>query len=150
MSIFGVKKNTTDNNSLTLRVNDLHEKIVNKKSYITIGAETKGALTNGKVFSFGNAGREKGVGYVMMRDGYITSIGLSSERVGGEVRVGVLVNGEILNWCEITLHTTSKKHDNFDTPFFVNVGSVINFVSLVGNATAVNTVASLLIEFTPP
>ncbi len=82
MSIFGVKKNTTDNSYLTLRVNDLHKnlqetnrkietlrvndfhkslqetnrKIENRKSVITISAETKGTSSVGKVFSFGNAG----------------------------------------------------------------------------------------------
>ena len=157
MSIFGVKKNTTDNSYLTLRVNDLHKnlqetnrKIENRKSIITISAETKGTLSVGKVFSFGNAGRQKGVGYVMMRRGYITGISLSSERSSGTVRVGVLTNGDILAGCEITLYTTSRKHDNFDTPFFVEAGSVINFVSLESNGTVVNTVASLLIEFNNP
>ena len=114
MSIFGVKKYTTDKNNLTLRVNNLHsrlqsvhtnvdrvkqmtiktkETVENLTSTITISAETKGSLINGEVFSFGNGGRQRGIGYVVMRRGYITGISLSSERSSGEVRVGVLVNG---------------------------------------------------------
>ena len=157
MSIFGFKKYTADKNNLSLRVNDLYKrfqnvytKIENPKLIITISAESKGSLIKGKVFSFGNGGKEKGVGYVVMRSGHITGISLSSERSSGEVRVGVLVNGVDLNWCEITLNTTPRKHDNFDKPFFVDFGSVINFVSLGFNGTTVNTVASLLIEFTAP
>lgn len=182
MSIFGFKKHTTDENDLTLRVNDLHRRVQplvdldrrltqfqqtnvnrinqmaiehniikgnveNLKSAITISAESKGSLVNREVFSFGNGGRQDSVGYVVMRRGHITGISLSSERASGEVRVGVLVNGLVLSGCEITLYTTPRKHDNFDKPFLVNPGSVINFVSLVANDTTVNTVASLLIEY---
>lgn len=157
MSIFGVKK-YTENNSLLpdlyLKLSQLQnvqggikQKIENLKSTITISAESKGALQENEVFSFGNGGREIGAGYVVMRTGYITGISLSSDRTAGEVRVGVLVDGVVLRFCEITLHTTPRKHDNFDTPFLVNAGSVINFVSLMTNATTINTVASLLFEF---
>lgn len=167
MSIFGVKKYTTDEN-LTLRINDLtnrlqnintdslivkqkaletSEKIENLKSTITITAENKSLLFRDEVFSFGNGGNAKGAGYVVMMDGHITGISLSSERLSGEVRVGVLVNGEILKGCEITLNTTPRKHDIFEHPFLVNAGSVINFVSLEDNKHGINTVASLLFEF---
>lgn len=115
--------------------------------YITISAESKGPLTDGKVFSFGNAGRVKSVGYVVMRSGYIVGISLSSKRSDGEVRVGVMVDEKVLQGYDITLNTTPRKHDNFSHPFYVAAGSVINFVSLENNVTAVNTVASLLFEF---
>ena len=203
MSIFGVKKRKITENDLTLRVNELHRRVLPlaglerrltqfqqdvhntrgamlgqinaygdrhkqlqdrvkemaieyhitkgkvelMKSTVTISAESKGALTAGELFSFGNGGRQNGVGYVVMRRGHITGISLSSERSSGEVKVGVSVNGTVLRGCEITLHTTPRKHDNFDRPFLVDAGSVINFVSLNANATALNTVASLLFEF---
>ena len=203
MSIFGVKKHKITENDLTLRVNELHRRVLTLtglerrltqfqqdvhntrgvmlgqinahgdrhkqlqdrvremtiehhvtkgkveklKSTITISAESKGALVSGELFSFGNGGRQNGVGYVVMKRGHITGISLSSERSSGEVEVGVSVNGTVLGGCEITLNTTPRKHDNFDRPFLVDAGSVINFISLKANATAVNTVASLLFEF---
>ena len=205
MSIFGVKKQKITENDLTLRVNELHRRILplagldqivsqyrqendnlvlehintqkdehetidneikeikrnafflrgqvaksideSQKRTITISAESKGALVAREVFSFGNAGKSNSIGYVVMRRGHITGISVSSERSVGEIRVGVTVDGDILQGCEITLHTTPRKHDNFDNPFLVEAGSVINFISLGSNATTVNTVASLLFEF---
>lgn len=149
VNIWNEKRNNMSDQSLKIRhlesdISHLKQRI---QSFITICAETKGALTYGKIFSFGNGGKEDDVGYVMIRRGYITGIGLSSKRTDGEVKVGVKVNGEILNGCEITLNTTPRKHDNFGKPFLVEAGSVINFVCLNTNRNTDNTVASLLIEF---
>ena len=133
-------KELTINNSL------LQNSINNMKDIISIFAESKGALVENEVFSFGNGGRADGAGYVMMRRGRILGIGLASKRKSGEVAVGISVNEKLLPGCEITLHTTPRKHDNFDTPFIVKPGSVINFVCKTGNATTESTVASMLIE----
>jgi len=128
-------------------IHGISKKIENLKSSITITAESKGSLQAGKYFSFGNAGKQEGVGYVVMRRGYITGISVSSERASDEVRIGVTANGQELAGCEITLHTTPRKHDNFDKPFLVEAGDVINFVSMIANQSTQNTVAALLIEF---
>ena len=50
----------------------------------------------------------------------ILGIGLASKRQSGEVAIGISVDEEIFPGCEITLHTTPRKHDNFDTPFIVD------------------------------
>lgn len=131
---------------LTINNRLLKNSIENMKDIISIFAESKGALVEDEVFSFGNGGREGGAGYVMMRRGQILGIGLASKRQSGVVSVGISVDEKILTGCEITLHTTPRKHDNFDKPFIVEAGSVINFVCKTGNATTENTVASLLIE----
>lgn len=132
---------TINNHLLRNTVERLKDTLV-----ISISAESKGALLENEIFSFGNGGRESGAGYVMMRRGQILGISLSSIRQSGEVSVGIAVNEKQLPGCEITLHTTPRKHDNFATPFIVDAGSVINFVCKKGNATTENTVASLLIE----
>ena len=131
---------------LTISNRLLRNSVENMKDKISIFAESKGALVEDEVFSFGNGGRADGAGYVMMRRGRILGMGLASKRQSGEVSVGISVDEKILPDCEITLHTTPRKHDNFDKPFIVNAGSVINFVCKTGNATSENTVASLLIE----
>jgi predicted RNase H-like nuclease (RuvC/YqgF family) len=133
---------------LTINNHLLRNNVENMKDshVISILAESKGALLENEVFSFGNGGRESGAGYVMMRRGRILGIGLSSKRQSGEVSVSISVNEKILPGCEITLNTTLRKHDNFSTPVIVEAGSLINFVCKTGNATTENTVASLLIE----
>ena len=136
-----VKELTINNRLLRNSIDNMKDKLV-----ISIFAESKGALVKDEVFSFGNGGREDGAGYVMMRRGQILGMGLASKRQSGEVTVGISVDEKILPGCEITLHTTPRKHDNFAKPFEVDVGSVINFVCIRGNATTENTVASLLIE----
>ena len=136
-----VKELTIDNRLLRNSIDNIKDKLV-----ISIFAESKGVLMENEIFSFGNGGREDGAGYVMMRRGQILGIGLASKRQSGEVTVGISVDEKILPGCEITLHTTPRKHDNFDKPFIVGAGSVINFVCKTANTTTENTVASLLIE----
>lgn len=147
MSIFGVK----NNNILRVdsRISNLDNILqnVHTNEYITIYAESKGSLSRDKMFSFGNGGRERTAGYVMMKDGYIISMGLSCEKSKDEVRVTVMVDGEVLSGCIVYLEDTQSVHRDFDKPFLVKAGSVINFLSVLNNYTAVNTVASLLIEF---
>ena len=78
----------TINNRLLRNTNDnMKDKLV-----ISIFAESKGALVEDEVLSFGNDGREDGAGYVMMRRGQILGIGLASKRQSGEVTVGISVD----------------------------------------------------------
>jgi len=132
---------TIDNRLIQNKVDNFKDNMV-----ISIFAESKGTILQNEIFSFGNGGREAGAGYVMMRRGQLLGIGLSSKRQNGVVSVGISVDGTLLDGCEITLHTTPRKHDNFDKPFIVEAGSVINFVSRAENTTTECTVASLLIE----
>ena len=136
-----LKELTINNHLLRNNVDNIKDKLV-----ISIYAESRGALVNDEVFSFGNGGKELGAGFVMMRRGQILGMSLASLREKDIVSVGVSVDEKILPDCKITLNTTPRKHDNFVKPFVVEAGSVINFVCIRGNATTVNTVASLLIE----
>lgn len=73
-------------------------------------------------------------------------MGLSCRKIGGEITVGVVKNGDIIPFCEITVDTTTSDHIKFEKPFIVEAGDVINFISKTGNSLTENTVASLLIE----
>ena len=126
----------------------LYHKVENKpdKNVITIFAESKGALQYNKMFSFGNGGREVGVGYVMNYPGKILGIGLASKRTKGDVNVIISINGREKPGYEISLNNDLRKHDNFDTPLKVEAGDAINFVSKSNNSSCENTVASMIIE----
>ncbi len=113
---------------------------------ITIFAESKGPLVENEVFSFGNGGRQIDTGYVLTRRGQILEMGLVSRRVGGDVTVAISIDGKILPFCETTVHNTLSTYEVFQTPFVVEAGSVIDFVTKTANSTTENTVASLLIE----
>lgn len=119
---------------------------LNNRTFFTIFAESKGRVMENEVFSFGNGGRDPDVGYCVIRRCQIWGIGLSSKRETGSVGVGVLVNGTRVPGCEIVLGTTSRKHDNFATPFIVEAGSIITFVSTIENTTTICSVVSLLLK----
>lgn len=173
MSIFGAKRKHVDAlglkqeifnmrsqaftqiNTLNDRVRDIHlnhrllyNKVENTsdKKLISICAESKGPLQKNEVFSFGNGGREVGVGYVMNFPGQILGVGLSSKRTKGDVSVVVSINGNPQAGYGISLNTILRKHDNFATPLKVEAGDAIDFVCQTNNATCVNTVASMIIE----
>ena len=126
----------------------LYNKVENipDKKIISICAESKGPLQNNEVFSFGNGGREVGVGYVMNFPGQILGIGLSSKRLKGDVSVVVSINENHQTGYDITLNTVLRKHDNFDKPLRVEAGDAIDFVCKSNNSTCVNTVVSMIIE----
>ena len=127
----------------------LLEKKVEKipdKNIISICAESKGTLQNNEVFSFGNGGKEAGVGYAMNFPGQILGIGLSSKRLKGDVSVVVSINGNHQTGYGITLNNVLRKHNNFDKPLRVEAGDAIDFVCKSNNSTCVNTVASMIIE----
>lgn len=121
------------------------ENIIDKET-ISIFAEAKGALHNDKVLSFGNGGRDIGVGYVMSFSGQILGIGLASKRTKGDVNVIIAVNGVEQQGYDISLNNLPRKHDNFETPLKVKAGDAIEFVCKNNNHTCENTVASLIIE----
>ena len=126
----------------------LYNKVENipDKNIISIFAESKGALQNGEVFSFGNGGKEEGVGYVMSFPGQILGIGLSSKRLIGDVFVVVSIDGNHQTGYGITLGSASRGYYNFDKPLRVEAGDVISFVCMSNNSTCVHTVASMIIE----
>ena len=126
----------------------LYNKVANilDKNIISIFAESKGALQNGEVFSFGNGGKEEGVGYVMSFPGQILGIGLSSKRLIGDVFVVVSIDGNHQTGYGITLGSASRGYYNFDKPLRVEAGDVISFVCKSDNSTCVHTVASMIIE----
>ena len=136
-----VKDLTINNHLLRSTVDKMKESAI-----ISICAESKGPLVKNEVFSFGNGGRTEQVGFVLTRRGQILEMGLSCRRVGGEMTVGVTVDGNVLPFCETTVDTSTNIHEKFQTPFIIEEGSVINFVCKTGNTTTENTVASLLIE----
>ena len=203
MSIFGVKKRKTEENELTLRVDDLHRrvrplmnierrfsefqqevhntrgvmlrqintyndrhktlqdrvkemeikqglttsKLENQKYFITITAESKGTLTSGEIFSFGNGGKTADTGYVMMKSGRVIGIGFVSDRSRGKANAQVLVNSKGLKGSVIELDDGIKSNFKlYDNPFDVSAGDVITFVAGTTNGTTINTVVSLLIE----
>ena len=120
--------------------------IIPDRKIISIFAESKGTLQNDEVFSFGNGGKEVGVGYVMNFPGQILGIGLSSARLGGDVSVVVSIDGNHQTGYGITLGSASRGYYNFDKPLRVEAGDEINFVCEISNNTCVNTVASMIIE----
>ena len=84
-------------------------KIETQKSYITVTAESKGPLTSGEIFSFGNAGKSANTGYVMIKSGRIIGMGLISDRSRGTAHVHILVNSGGLIGSEIILEEGVKK-----------------------------------------
>ena len=136
-------------NGLQDRFQDLnikHYKLKNSitdKRVITLSAETKGALEKGELFSFGNGGRSGG--YVCMFPGKILGMGLYSDRKYGDVNVAIIVNGKETQGYDITI-TRPSGHDNFSKPLSVEAGDVVNFICKSYNASALNTIASLIIE----
>ena len=115
------------------------------KQIISIHAESKGNLLKGEYFSYGNGSREN-TGYVMTRRGQIIALGLSSVRQKDVISVAVAINGIVMHDYKVTLHTTPRKHDNFERPLIVEAGSMINFVSLEENITSESTVVCALVE----
>ena len=66
------------------------DKVKNKR-IITIWAERAGPLRSDEMLSFGNGGREKGVGYPMTHDGRILKMGLSTTH-DIDVEIFLMVN----------------------------------------------------------
>ena len=126
----------------------LYNKVENipDKKIISICAESKGTLQDNEVFSFGNGGKEAGVGYVMNFPGQILGIGLSSKRLKGDVFVVVSINGNYQTGYGIMLNSALRGHYNFDKPLKVEAGDAIDFICKSNNSTCVNTVVSMIIE----
>ena len=157
MSIFGKALDINVNskiNSLRDKVTELlvTQKILSqtvqqpaKQTFlITIVAETRNNLTWGELFSFGNGGKVGG--FVTNVKGKILGMGLYSKRSdGGQISVGIVVNDEERKGYGITISDTSG-YRNFSTPWEVDSGDVINFISKTTNNNVENTVASLLMQ----
>ena len=140
------KKNTVREMNIDHRL--LYNKVENipDKKIISICAESKGTLQDNEVFSFGNGGKEAGVGYVMNFPGQILGIGLSSKRLKGDVFVVVSINGNYQTGYGIMLNSALRGHYNFDKPLKVEAGDAIDFICKSNNSTCVNTVVSMIIE----
>ena len=152
MSIFGIKHIDISDfkkkmQSLTNTLNDKHRLLAEKTDKITICAESKGPLLKNETFSFGNGGREGKLGYITCYPIRILAIGISSERESGELNIGIAINGVEYPGFDITLNeNVFNHHAFFDKYFEVLPGKTINFICKNNNSTAVNTVASLMIE----
>ena len=127
--------------------NELEQLSMNKKSYITITAESKGSLKSGEIFSFGNAGKSAKTGYVMMMNGIISKMSVCSDRSTGDIKVQVFLNSSRLIGSLFQLKEgVLSDFRIFDKPLNVTIGDIINFVTWSDNNTTINTVASVLIE----
>ena len=74
---------------------------------------------------------EKTQGMLLCFPVRILGMGLSSTRRASDVTVALLVNIVEIPECSVSLtNNRSRKHGNFDIPFEVTEGSVINFVSI--------------------
>jgi hypothetical protein len=137
-----VNNNSLENTLINNKVDD-----ISGNNVISICAESKGALQKNKVFSFGNGGKEKGVGYIMNFPGRILSMGLSSKRTDGRVSVVVSINGILFAEYYITLDIKQeRKYYNFPTSLKVEAGDSIDFVCMNNNQSCENTVVSMIIE----
>ena len=77
----------------------------------------------------------------------ILGMGLSSTRRAIDVNVALLVNIVEIPKCSDSLtNNRSRKHCNFDIPFEVTEGSVINFVSKPNNSDTQCTAVSFIIK----
>ena len=139
-------------NNLQDRVRNMyveHRLLANKlenlsdKRVIVVIAETKGSLQKGELFSFGNGGKSSG--YVCNFPANIFGMSLSCERKAGDITVAILVNGKEKQGYDITISRPTG-HDNYATPWRVNAGDTINFISKSNNGGAENTVVSLIME----
>ena len=102
---------------------------ISDKIYLTMFATSKGTLTLGERFSIWNGERED-TGYVTTFPARILRMGLLSARMDGDVIVALLENNAEIQECSISLtNDRPRKHGNFDIPFELTEGCVINFVS---------------------
>ena len=156
------------------KVSTEFDKVKNKR-IITIWAERAGPLRSDEMLSFGNGGREEGVGYPMTHDGRILKMGLSTTH-DIDVEIFLMVNDKrIVSFKKsynpslgIVVQTVADgKEDNGDplrdtqikfqaNPFaveetfrvnlHVKAGDIIGFKSNSDNNNAKNTIVCALIE----
>lgn len=123
------------------------------RHYITVWAETKGPLSDGKFeWGFGAAVKyNRRAGYVMLAPGAVHHIGLSGGSTNSESKVRVAINSvDQGDEFSVTKPPTNRSAvRRFVKPLLVHQGDVINFVSVVQkglDSDAESTVVSLLIE----
>ena len=74
-------------------------------------------------------------------------MGMSSARNAYGVTVALLVNNIEIPECKVSLtNDRQRKHDNFDFPFEVTEGSVINFVSKTNTSDMLSTTVFSIVE----
>ena len=151
MSIFGSERCEGSPNSALQ--DQLH--ILSSKAIVTVWAEESGKINDRQAeWSFGGGGsglaHSKG-GYIMLADGYILRMGLTSVGASGrgigEVVLSILIDGEVQagEYFIRKPENINRVVKIFNTPLKVRSGSAINFMSR-SNAEAKSSHVSLLIE----
>ena len=114
---------------------------------LPIFADSKGAITWGERFSFGNGGSED-TGYITMVPVRILGMGMSSARKAGDVTVVVIVNNVDIPECKVSLtNDIPRKLYNFHIPFEKTYKRpIINFVSKTNSSDTLCTTVSLIME----
>ena len=170
-----VEQSTLYNTVSTLvgNLNTRIDKLKNKR-IITIVAESKGALRKNEMFSFGNGGKEDGVGYTIIFPGRLIGIGLSTKCSTGKVgvKVGRIKVGKNAYYVigdpetpeddkfkdvfavtevdhppsDVDCTATKTNYSYLENPVILLAGDIIYFKSLYVNNTAENTVVSAIIE----
>ena len=119
---------------------------ISDKINLKIFAESKGALRWGEHLPLGMVG-EKTQGMLLCFPVCILGMGLSSTRRASDVTVALLVNNVEIPKCSVSLaNNRSRKHGNFDIPFEVTEGSVINLVSKTNSSDTQCTTVSFIIK----
>ena len=121
---------------------------------VTVWAENRGRLISGRYeWSFGNHANNRYSGYTMAMPGRILRIGLCSVDKDGhatidEIRVNLVLNGDEQPEGISMPGGRRSAFRIFNPPIEVRAGSVINFVTKVGDAASSASVVTLIIELT--
>lgn len=142
-----ISKQSTLYNAISSLVRSLHSRVAIMKNVITIFAESKGALFENKMFSFGNGGRDSDVGYLMCYHGKIINMGVSTKKTSDIVEVVIYLNGKEQEDYKVIISAADKYNQiRFNPPLDININDEIGFVSKIANSTTETTVASAIIE----
>lgn len=119
-----------------------------KPVVITVWAEESGFLTKGRFeWSFGNGATDKNSGYTMMKSGNITMMSLTAPQVSsGSAAVNISVNGVDTSYGVSIPKGDQSVFKHFYRPYYVEAGSVINFISAASSKETTASVVALLIE----
>ena len=121
-------------------------------SYITVWAETKGPLDDGKFeWGFGSGVRyTREIGYVMLAPGAVHRIGLCGGSLSSDSTVKIAVNGRAIEDFFVTKPVGQRSAvKTFNRPLNLDEGDVLNLMSVVPRGVvsdAIRTVVSMLIR----
>ena len=120
--------------------------------FITVWAETKGPLSDGKFeWSFGSGVRyNREGGYTLLAPGAVHKIGLSGGSLSSDSTVKITVNGVVRDNFFVTKPMGDRSVvKTFNRPLFLGEGDVLTLVSVVPKGVtsdALRTVVSMLIQ----